>query len=104
VPSKHITQVTRRRIFDTINLSKVLWEWRLEEPDFSASGTAAPMQKAIVALHPRKSWVDRPFDESAHQQLVHTIGTRRESFRTRTRWRDAAGHSWSSARFMGGDP
>jgi hypothetical protein len=34
VPTKLITQVTRRKIFDTITLSKVLWEGRLEEPDF----------------------------------------------------------------------
>lgn len=34
--TKLITQVTRRRIFDTITLSKVLWEGRLEEPDFLA--------------------------------------------------------------------
>ncbi len=34
--TKLITEVTRRRIFDTINLSKVLWEGRLEEPDFLA--------------------------------------------------------------------
>ncbi|MCV7216873.1 abortive infection family protein [Mycobacterium crocinum] len=31
-----ITQVTRRKIFDTITLSKVLWEGRLHEPDFLA--------------------------------------------------------------------
>jgi hypothetical protein len=36
VPTKLITQVTRRRIFDTIILSKVRWEGRLEEPDFLA--------------------------------------------------------------------
>jgi AbiJ N-terminal domain 3/Abortive infection C-terminus len=36
VPKKLITQVTRRKIFDTIILSKVLWEGRLEEPDFLA--------------------------------------------------------------------
>ncbi|BBX41037.1 hypothetical protein MSIM_24880 [Mycobacterium simiae] len=34
--TKRITQVTLRRIFDTINLSKVLLEGRLEEPDFLA--------------------------------------------------------------------
>lgn len=34
--TKLITEVTRRRIFDTITLSKVLWEGRLEEPDFLA--------------------------------------------------------------------
>ena len=34
--NKLITEVTRRRIFDTIILSKVLWEGRLEEPDFLA--------------------------------------------------------------------
>ena len=34
--TKLITQVTRRRIFDTLTLSKVLWEGRLEEPDFLA--------------------------------------------------------------------
>lgn len=33
---KLITQVTRRRVFDSIILSKVLWEGRLEEPDFLA--------------------------------------------------------------------
>jgi hypothetical protein len=36
VPTKLITQVTRRKIFDTITLSKVFWEGRLEEPDFLA--------------------------------------------------------------------
>ncbi|BBY58492.1 abortive infection family protein [Mycolicibacterium sarraceniae] len=36
MPTKLITAVTRRRIFDTITLSKVLWEGRLEEPDFLA--------------------------------------------------------------------
>jgi AbiJ N-terminal domain 3/Abortive infection C-terminus len=36
VPAKLITQVTRRKIFDTITLSKVFWEGRLEEPDFLA--------------------------------------------------------------------
>jgi hypothetical protein len=36
VPKKLITHVTRRKIFDTITLSKVLWEGRLEEPDFLA--------------------------------------------------------------------
>jgi hypothetical protein len=36
VPTKLITPFTRRRIFDTITLSKVLWEGRLEEPDFLA--------------------------------------------------------------------
>lgn len=36
VPTKFITPVTRRRIFDTITLSKVLWEGRLEEPEFLA--------------------------------------------------------------------
>jgi hypothetical protein len=36
VPSKFITPVTRRKIFDTITLSKVCWEGRLEEPDFLA--------------------------------------------------------------------
>jgi hypothetical protein len=36
VPTKLITQVTHRKIFDTITLSKVLWEGRLEEPDFLA--------------------------------------------------------------------
>jgi len=36
VSTKLITQVTRRRIFDTIALSRVLWEGRLEEPDFLA--------------------------------------------------------------------
>lgn len=36
VPTKLITQVTRRKIFDTITLSKVIWEGRLEEPDFLA--------------------------------------------------------------------
>jgi hypothetical protein len=34
VPTKLITQVTRRKIFDTITVSKVFWEGRLEEPDF----------------------------------------------------------------------
>ncbi|WP_082946189.1 hypothetical protein [Mycobacterium sp. E1747] len=34
--AKLITPVTRRRIFDTITLSKVLWEGRLDEPDFLA--------------------------------------------------------------------
>lgn len=34
--TKFITHVTRRKIFDTISLSKVLWEGRLEEPDFLA--------------------------------------------------------------------
>ncbi|KUI16136.1 hypothetical protein AU191_00955 [Mycolicibacterium acapulense] len=33
---KLITHVTRRKVFDTISLSKVLWEGRLEEPDFLA--------------------------------------------------------------------
>jgi hypothetical protein len=36
VATKLITHVTRRKIFDTISLSKVLWEGRLEEPDFLA--------------------------------------------------------------------
>lgn len=36
MPSKRITQITRRKIFDTIILSEVLWEGRLEEPDFLA--------------------------------------------------------------------
>lgn len=36
VPTTLITQVTRRKIFDTITLSKVFWEGRLEEPDFLA--------------------------------------------------------------------
>jgi hypothetical protein len=36
VPTKLITQVTRRKIFDTITLSKEFWEGRLEEPDFLA--------------------------------------------------------------------
>lgn len=36
MPTKLITPVTRRRIFDTITLSKVLWEGRLEEPEFLA--------------------------------------------------------------------
>jgi hypothetical protein len=36
VPTRLITPVTRRRIFDTIILSKVRWEGRLEEPDFLA--------------------------------------------------------------------
>lgn len=36
MPTKLITQVTRRKIFDTITLSKVFWEGRLEEPDFLA--------------------------------------------------------------------
>lgn len=36
MPKKLITQVTRRKIFDTLILSKVLWEGRLEEPDFLA--------------------------------------------------------------------
>ncbi|CAN5371233.1 hypothetical protein BH09ACT8_BH09ACT8_05280 [soil metagenome] len=33
---KFITQVTRRRIVDTTTLSTVLWEGRLDEPDFLA--------------------------------------------------------------------
>jgi AbiJ N-terminal domain 3/Abortive infection C-terminus len=36
VQTKLITQVTRRKIFDSITLSKVFWEGRLEEPDFLA--------------------------------------------------------------------
>jgi len=36
VPTNLITQVTRRKIFDTIALSKVYWPGRLEEPDFLA--------------------------------------------------------------------
>ena len=36
MPTKLITQVTRRKIFDTITLSKVFWEGRMEEPDFLA--------------------------------------------------------------------
>jgi hypothetical protein len=36
VPTTLITQVTRRKIFDTITLSKVFWKGRLEEPDFLA--------------------------------------------------------------------
>jgi hypothetical protein len=36
VPKKLITQVTRRKIFDAIILSGVLWEGSLEEPDFLA--------------------------------------------------------------------
>ncbi|QYL25994.1 hypothetical protein TM48_00028 [Mycobacterium shottsii] len=36
MPTKLITPVTRRGIFDTITLSKVLWEGRLEEPEFLA--------------------------------------------------------------------
>lgn len=34
--AKHITQLTRRKIFDTIILSKVAWEGRLDEPGFLA--------------------------------------------------------------------
>ncbi len=36
MPTKLITPVTRRRIFDMITLSQMLWEGRLEEPDFLA--------------------------------------------------------------------
>ena len=36
MPTKRITQITRSKIFDTITLSGVLWEGRLEEPDFLA--------------------------------------------------------------------
>src|SRR5262249_23319537 len=34
VSSKHITQTTRHKIFDSIALERISWSGRLEEPDF----------------------------------------------------------------------
>jgi hypothetical protein len=89
VPTKLITQVTRRKIFDTITLSKEFWEGRLEEPDFLAriydlDAADAPSSRtagARAAARVGRDQVDVPehpelTDDTAPIGVVNSVGTR----------------------------
>ena len=53
MPTKLITQVTRRKIFDTIPLPKVYWPGRLEEPDFLARVYGQSKRSVALTRHAR---------------------------------------------------